>query len=127
MGNTSKYHGGAHGSRPDKRWGVHEIPELRKELGLDRTGLADHVVGMIGWIQSNKRWDILLSMWEEIHKEVKHQSGQDWDLLAAGTMRNPAHREDYEEWKHDALHHHRTSGGADRPDPGERGRPVIYQ
>ena len=88
-----------HGSRPDKRWGMHEIPALRKEFGLDRTGLADHVVGMIGWIQSNKRWDILLSMWEEIHREIKSRTGQEWDLLAAGTMRDPHHRRDYEEWK----------------------------
>lgn len=88
-----------HGSRPDKRWRIEEIPKLRKELGLDNVGLADHVVGMIGWIQSNKRWDILLSMWENIHEEIKRLSGKEWDLLAAGFMRDPAHKEDYEEWK----------------------------
>ena len=54
---------------------------------------------MIGWIQSNKRWDILLSMWEGIHQEIKERTGQDWDLLAAGAMRDPDHRQDYEEWK----------------------------
>lgn len=90
-----------HGARPDKRWGVHEIPALRKEFGLDKIGLADHVVGMIGWIQSNKRWDILLSMWEEIHDEIKSHTGQQWDLLAAGAMRDPNHRQDYEDWKSD--------------------------
>ena len=90
-----------HGARSDKRWGVHEIPGLRREFGLDRTGLADHVVGMIGWIQSNKRWDILLSMWEEIHHEIKARTGQEWDLLAAGAMRDPNHRRDYEGWKSD--------------------------
>ncbi len=88
-----------HGARPDKRWGIHEIPLLRKQFGLDNMGLAPHVVGMIGWIQSNKRWDILLSMWEEIHLEIKKRTGQDWDLLAAGTMRDPNHKHDYEEWK----------------------------
>jgi glycosyltransferase involved in cell wall biosynthesis len=88
-----------HGARCDKRWGVHEIPAIRKQFGLDTIGLADHVVGMIGWIQSNKRWDILLSMWEDIHNEVKARTGQDWDLLAAGAMRDPNHRQDYEEWK----------------------------
>lgn len=88
-----------HGARSDKRWGVHEIPALRKEFNLDKTGLADHVVGMIGWIQSNKRWDILLSMWEEIHNEIKSGTGQEWDLLAAGAMRDPNHRQNYEEWK----------------------------
>ncbi|MGD9363022.1 MAG: hypothetical protein PVH85_29425, partial [Desulfobacterales bacterium] len=88
-----------HGARSDKRWGVHEIPALRRQFGLDNIGLADHVVGMIGWIQSNKRWDILLSMWEDIHHEIKERTGQDWDLLAAGAMRDPHHSEDYEEWK----------------------------
>lgn len=88
-----------HGARADKRWGAHEIPALREEFGLDKTDLADHVVGMIGWIQSNKRWDILLSMWEEIHHEIKSINGQDWDLLAAGAIRDPNHRSDYEHWK----------------------------
>ncbi len=92
-----------HGARPDRRWGPHEIPALRRELGLDGLGLADHLVGMIGWIQSNKRWDILLSLWEEIHHEIKQRTGQEWDLLAAGTMRDPAHRKDYETWKAEAL------------------------
>ncbi|MGB9693093.1 MAG: glycosyltransferase, partial [Candidatus Sumerlaeaceae bacterium] len=87
-----------HGARPDKRWGIHEIPALRHEFGLDQIGLANHIIGMIGWIQSNKRWDILLSMWEEIHNEILARTGEDWDLLAAGAMRDPAHRQDYEEW-----------------------------
>lgn len=90
-----------HGARPDKRWGTHEIAGLRREFGLHKSQLAEHLVGMIGWIQSNKRWDILLSMWEDIHREIKQVTGVEWDLLAAGTMRDPAHREDYEEWKHD--------------------------
>jgi 1,2-diacylglycerol 3-alpha-glucosyltransferase len=88
-----------HGARSDKRWGVQEIPELRKQLGLDNIGLVDHLVGMIGWIQSNKRWDILLSMWESIHDEIQERTGQDWDLLAAGTIRDPNHRHYYEAWK----------------------------
>lgn len=88
-----------HGARPDKRWGIHEIPELRRELGLEEAGLSEHVVGMVGWIQSNKRWDILLSMWEEIHHEIKRRTGKEWDLLAAGTMRDPHHKKDYETWK----------------------------
>jgi glycosyltransferase involved in cell wall biosynthesis len=92
-----------HGSRPDRRWGLHEIPKLREELGLNNVGLAEHVVGMVGWIQSNKRWDILLSMWEEIHNEILARSGQDWDLLAAGSPRDPHHFKDYEKWKMEAL------------------------
>jgi glycosyltransferase involved in cell wall biosynthesis len=89
-----------HGARPDKRYGIEEIPRLRRELGLDRRpNIANHLVGLIGWIQSNKRWDILLSMWEEIAKEIKEKTGEDWDLLAAGTMRDPHHRKDYLEWR----------------------------
>ncbi len=88
-----------HGARPDKRWEPHQIPRLRSEFGLDKAGLASQVVGMIGWIQSNKRWDILLSMWEEIHSEIKGRTGEEWDLLAAGTMRDPEHKQDYKEWK----------------------------
>lgn len=90
-----------HGARPDKRWGVHEIPQLREELGLCNLNscISTHLVGLIGWIQSNKRWDILLSMWEEIAAEISKESGEQWDLLAAGTMRDPNHRSDYEKWK----------------------------
>ena len=93
-----------HGSRPDRRWGLGEIPRLRAELGLDRLPyLADHLVGMVGWVQSNKRWDILLSIWEEVHKEIKDRTGQDWDLLAAGTMRDPHDVPQYERWKSEAM------------------------
>ena len=71
----------------------------REELGLDRVDhLAPHLVGLIGWIQSNKRWDILTSMWEEIAHEIKKKTGKDWDLLAAGTWRDPAHLPDYEKY-----------------------------
>lgn len=92
-----------HGARPDRRWGIEQVPELRKELGLEGVGLSDHVVGMVGWIQANKRWDILLSMWEEIHEEILRLTGQDWDLLAAGTMRDPTDQTRYETWKGAAL------------------------
>ncbi len=89
-----------HGSRPDKRYSLAEVVQLRKDLGLDKAAdLSEHLVGLIGWIQSNKRWDILTSMWEEIHATVKERSGQDWDLLAAGTMRDPNHKQDYERYK----------------------------
>lgn len=88
-----------HGARSDKRLGIHEIPAIRAELGFEEIGLADHLVGMIGWIQSNKRWDILLSMWEEIHDEIKLRCGKEWDLLAAGAIRDPNHQADYDRWK----------------------------
>ena len=89
-----------HGARPDRRWSLAEVVELRKELGLDKLPyLSEHLVGLIGWIQSNKRWDILTSMWEEIAEEIRRRSGQDWDLLAAGTMRDPNHKADYEKYR----------------------------
>jgi len=89
-----------HGARPDRRWGVEDVPRIREELGLDKVDhLAPHLVGLIGWIQSNKRWDILTSMWEDIALEIKKKTGQEWDLLAAGTWRDPAHLPDYEKYK----------------------------
>ena len=89
-----------HGARPDRRWGIADVPKLRRELGLDKaTSLAKHLVGLIGWIQTNKRWDIVTSMWEDVAAEIKRRTGLDWDLLAAGAMRDPNHREDYESWK----------------------------
>ncbi len=88
-----------HGARPDRRYTVAQVPELRKELGLDLGPLADHLVGLIGWIQSNKRWDILTSMWEELAETIRQRTGQDWDLLAAGTVRDPDHQADYEKYR----------------------------
>ena len=89
-----------HGSRPDRRWAVDQIPSIRRELGLDRLDYpSDHLVGLIGWIQSNKRWDILTSMWEEIAGEIKQRTGVEWDLLAAGAMRDPNDRGEYERYR----------------------------
>jgi glycosyltransferase involved in cell wall biosynthesis len=89
-----------HGARPDKRWGIKDVPALKKELGLDKVPfLGLHLVGMVGWIQSNKRWDILTSMWEEIHAEILARSGHNWDLLAAGSMRDPNHLSDFNNYR----------------------------
>jgi glycosyltransferase involved in cell wall biosynthesis len=91
-----------HGARPDRRYRVDQVPLLRQELGLDEANgsrkMAEHVVGLIGWIQSNKRWDILTSMWEDIAEEIKECTGTQWDLLAAGTIRDPNHQADYEKY-----------------------------
>ncbi|HQH53785.1 MAG TPA: hypothetical protein PKY01_15250 [Candidatus Hydrogenedentes bacterium] len=85
-----------HGARPDMRYSVEMVPALRKELGLDKIpNLGAHLVGLIGWIQSNKRWDIVTSMWEDIQREIFETTGEDWDLLAAGAMRDPTHEPDY--------------------------------
>jgi len=90
-----------HGARPDRRYSLAEVVELRQELGLNLPYLAEHLVGLIGWIQSNKRWDILTSMWEDIAREIEDRTGVEWDLLAAGAMRDPNHRKDYEKYKGD--------------------------
>ena len=91
-----------HGARSDKRWSIEEVPRLREELGLNGVGtLGEHLVGLVGWIQSNKRWDILTSMWEGIADEIRERTGQEWDLLAAGAMRDPAHKQDYEKYRED--------------------------
>jgi len=89
-----------HGARPDRRYSLAEVVELRKELGVDKLPyLSEHLVGLIGWIQTNKRWDILTSMWEEIAEEIRQRTNQEWDLLAAGTLRDPNHKADYEKYK----------------------------
>ncbi len=88
-----------HGARPDRRWAIKDVPVLKEELVLDQIPyLGNRLVGMVGWIQSNKRWDILTSMWEDIHAEILERTGQEWDLLAAGSMRDPNHLTDYENY-----------------------------
>jgi glycosyltransferase involved in cell wall biosynthesis len=85
-----------HGARADRRWAVDEVPQLREELGLNKIpNLSDHLVGLVGWIQSNKRWDIVTSMWEDTRQEIFDTTGIWWDLLAAGSMRDPNHKQDY--------------------------------
>lgn len=89
-----------HGARPDINWRSSDIPKLREELGLHRLQhLSENLVGLVGWVQSNKRWDILTSMWDEIAVEIEKRSGRKWDLLAAGTMRDPADEREYERYK----------------------------
>lgn len=89
-----------HGAREDKSWNEKDIPKLKEDLGLNKIKyLSNNLVGLIGWIQSNKRWDILTSIWEDIIKEIKARTGEDWDLLAAGAMRDKAHEEDYNHYK----------------------------
>jgi glycosyltransferase involved in cell wall biosynthesis len=89
-----------HGARVDRNWSENDIPKLKKELGLKKImHLSNNIVGLVGWIQSNKRWDILTSIWEEIAKEIKVKTGEDWDLLAAGIMRDAAHLEDYNNYR----------------------------
>ena len=89
-----------HGARPDRRWGIEDVPRLRAEIGLDKIPhIGDHLVGLVGWIQSNKRWDILTSMWEGIAEQITERTGQHWDLLAAGAPRDPHHLPDYRKYR----------------------------
>ncbi|HEY4695562.1 MAG TPA: hypothetical protein VIH13_01580 [Candidatus Hydromicrobium sp.] len=89
-----------HGARMDINWSERDIPKLKDELGLNKIEfLSNNLVGLVGWIQSNKRWDILTSIWEEILEEIKKRTGESWDLLAAGTMRDRSHIEDYNHYK----------------------------
>jgi len=85
-----------HGARDDMRWTIEEVAELKKELGFAASPqVGDHFVGLVGWIQRNKRWDILTSLWEELFQEIKQNTGETWTLLAAGEMRDPNDREEY--------------------------------
>ncbi|MBC7332869.1 MAG: glycosyltransferase, partial [Actinobacteria bacterium] len=89
-----------HGARPDRYWSEDEVSRLKEELGLTKLPyLSQNLVGLVGWIQSNKRWDILTSMWEEIVKEIEKRSGQAWDLLAAGAYRDPRHYNEYKKYR----------------------------
>ena len=83
-----------HGARPDKKYAIDEVAALEDELGLSYLK-GKHVIGLVGWIQSNKRWDILTSIWEELHDRIKARTGEEWVLLAAGEMRDPNHTKDY--------------------------------
>jgi glycosyltransferase involved in cell wall biosynthesis len=89
-----------HGARSDKRYSIAEVPQLRRELGLDKLPhLSDHLVGLIGWAQPHKRWDILTSMWEEIADAILRSSGQKWDLLAAAAPADMQRQPEYEHFK----------------------------
>lgn len=86
-----------HGARPDRRFAADQIPQLKHELGLD-IFQDKRVVGLVGWIQNNKRWDIVTDMWEELNAQIEAVSGEDWYLLAAGDLRDPRHKPEFERY-----------------------------
>lgn len=86
-----------HGVRADRRYGDEEIDRLKEELGLNDL-IGRHMAGLVGWIQSNKRWDIVLDLWEEIEQIIYGRTQENWLLFAAGDMRDPDHRKDYEKY-----------------------------
>ena len=86
-----------HGARPDFRWAIDEVDDLKRELGLGDF-VGKHIIGLVGWIQSNKRWDILTGMWEDVAYEIREKAGEKWYLFAAGAMRDPNDKEEYEKY-----------------------------
>lgn len=89
-----------HGVRPDY---AHLRPEqCRRTLGFDALE-GKRVVGLIGWIQRNKRWDLLLDRWEEIAALARERTGEEWVLLAAGNMRDPNDVQFFESCRAKAL------------------------
>lgn len=83
-----------HGARTDRRYGDKEIDGLKEELGLSE--LIDRkIIGLVGWIQSNKKWDIVINMWEELEEIIFGRAGENWLLFAAGDIRDVHHKEDY--------------------------------
>jgi glycosyltransferase involved in cell wall biosynthesis len=75
-----------HGARPDK--GNLDPEACKRQIGLDDL-CGKRVMGLIGWIQRNKRWDLVLDQWESLVREVYDRTGEEWVLLCAGNMRDP--------------------------------------
>ncbi|MFA4029926.1 MAG: hypothetical protein GDYSWBUE_001262 [Candidatus Fervidibacterota bacterium] len=84
-----------HGARPDRRWGNGEVEQFKEELGLPQLK-GKHVVGIVGWIQPNKRWELVLETWRDIHAEITYRTGEQWLLFCAGDMRDPEHLSYYQ-------------------------------
>ncbi len=77
-----------HGARPDRRFAIDQVDDLKDDLGMGFLR-GKHVIGLVGWIQANKRWDIMTNIWPDVYEEIRRETGQEWVLLAAGDMRDP--------------------------------------
>jgi len=86
-----------HGARPDRRYRIDQVDELKQDLGLGQF-VGKHIVGLVGWIQNNKAWDILTDMWEDVYHEIRERTSQQWSLFAAGDIRDPNHKRDYDKY-----------------------------
>jgi len=84
-----------HGARPDYAYPPGIADVLKEELGLSALK-GKRLAGLVGWIQNNKRWDVVIDMWEEVHSEIVARTGERWLLFGAGDMRDPAHKKDFE-------------------------------
>ena len=83
------------GARPDRHYDPQHIDGIKDELGLgDLKG--KHLVGLVGWIQENKRWDIVTNLWPEIHHSICMQTGEEWLLFAAGDINDPLYQENFD-------------------------------
>jgi 1,2-diacylglycerol 3-alpha-glucosyltransferase len=87
-----------HGARADRRYGDHEIDGIKDELDLAEFK-GRRIVGLVGWIQSNKRWDVVLDCWEDIQQAIRRITGENWLLFAAGDMRDPRHKPDFDKYR----------------------------
>ena len=70
-----------HGARPDK---LSFNKNAKQNLGIKELQ-NKKVLGILGWIQPNKRWDIIIDVWEEISKEIYKKTKEKWILFCAGT------------------------------------------
>ncbi len=86
-----------HGARPDRRIPIDKVEQVKAEIGLGELR-SRHVIGLVGWIQANKRWDIMTDMWDGVHDEIYRKTGQDWLLLGAGDIRDPNDRSEFERY-----------------------------
>jgi len=86
-----------HGARPDRRYGDEEINALKEELGLKEL-IGKHIVGMVGWIQDNKKWDAVINLWEPIEKMINKKTDQSWLLFGAGDIRDEDHMTECSGW-----------------------------
>jgi len=86
-----------HGARPVRRFPPEQVPLLKRELGLEMFQ-GKRVAGLVGWIQTNKRWDIVTRIWEEMQERIKAATGEEWYLLAAGDIRDPHDQSEYERY-----------------------------
>ncbi len=86
-----------HGARADRRYGIDEVEPLKEELGLGHLR-GKRTIGLVGWIQRNKRWDIVTDMWEGVCSQLRQETGDQWVLLAAGEMRDPNDADIYEDY-----------------------------
>ncbi len=84
-----------HGARPDRRYDPYAVDQIKEELGLQDL-IGKRLAGLVGWIQNNKRWDIATNVWPEVAELIRLQTGEEWCLFAAGAMRDPNHRRDFE-------------------------------